>query len=232
MPASSSGSAPEGTGRRALGAMLLMGFWTPLHAVAVAALLVAPWLAGAPRWTPLAGLAVLYLVPPLLARAVLGAWGRPGPSTPFGSGAFLRWWALSQLQLVFNRLPFLDELVRLVPGLYSTWLRLWGARIGRFVFWAPGVVVTDRYLLDVGDGVLVGIGTRIVGHVLVERPGAAPELWLAPVEIGARAMVGGFSMLGPGTRIAEGEAPPAMTVLTPFWTWSDGRRRFGARAAR
>jgi hypothetical protein len=209
--------------------MLLMGFWTPLHAMTVVTLLVAPWLAGAPRWAPLVGLAVLYLVPPLVTRAVLRMWGRGGPRATFGSGAFLRWWALSQLQLVFNRLPFLDELLRLVPGLYSTWLRLWGARIGRLVFWAPGVVITDRYLLDVGDGVLVGIGTRIVGHVFVGRPGTSPELLLAPVAIGARAMVGGFSMLGPGTRIAEGEAPPAMTVLTPFWTWTEGRRRIGPR---
>jgi len=232
MPVSSSADAPAGaTSVRAL--MVAIAFYTPLHAVAVAVLLTAPWTLGAGRWSPAAGLALLYLVPPLAARLLLRSQDRVGARAPVGSGAFLRWWALAQLQIVFSRLGALEELMRLLPGLYSAWLRLWGARVGRLVYWAPGVFITDRYLLEVGDRVVVGAGTRIVGH-LITGPDGGHELLTAPVVIGSGAVVGGFSMLGPGARIGEDQTPPALTVLSPFWTWSGGRRRFapgGAQAA-
>ena len=205
--------------------MLALGFYTPLHAAAVAACLLAPWLFGARMtWVP-AGLALLYLVPPLVARTLLLVWGPLPPAAALGSGAFLRWWALSQLQLVFNRLPQLEELLRLVPALYSAWLRLWGARIGRLVFWSPGVVITDRQLVEVGDGAVIGMGAKIGPHVVVREPDGTTCLVAAPVVIGAGAMVGGLTVFGPGARIAPGEATHRALVLPPFWSWEHGRRR-------
>ena len=206
--------------------MVAMGLYTPLHAAAVALFLAAPWMFDARGWTVAAGLTLLYVFPPLAARLVLTACDSQATTVPVGSAAFLRWWALAQLQLVFNRLPALEELLRLVPSLYSAWLRLWGARVGRFVYWAPGVLVTDRSLLEVGDRVVVGVSTRIVAHVIIGQPDGRRALLMAPVVIGSGAIVGGFSVLGPGARILEGEMPPALTVLSPFWTWSGGRRRF------
>ena len=57
-----------------------------------------------------------------------------------------------QLQVLYSAFPAL----RLVPGLYSAWLRLWGSRVGRAVYWTPQVKITDRGLLKVGDGVVFG----------------------------------------------------------------------------
>jgi hypothetical protein len=212
--------------------MLLVGFYTPIHAGLVLACLIAPWALDAHGGWAFAGAALLYLAPPLAARGLRAAWGwsgpegcgARGPEAPFASPAFLQWWALGQLQLVFNRLPLLEELLRLVPGLYSGWLSLWGARVGRFVFWSPGVLVADRHLLVVGDRAVIGMGTRIASHMVVGGTGG-PSVLTAPVVIEERAVVGGFSTLGPGARIAAGEMPPATLVLPPFWSWERGRRR-------
>lgn len=211
--------------------MLALGFYTPVHAAAVVACLLAPWLFGAPASWVLIGLALLYLFPPLVARAVLAVWGPLPPSTTLGSGAFLRWWALSQLQLVFNRLPQLEELLRLVPALYSAWLRLWGSRIGRLVFWSPGVVITDRQLVEVGDRAIIGMGAKIGPHVVIREPDGTTRLIAAPVVIGAGAMVGGLTVFGPGARMAPGEMSHRTLVLPPFWSWEHGRRRRPAAAA-
>ena len=75
-----------------------------------------------------------------------------------------------QWQIVFNRLRLGGSRRRLVPGLYSLWLRIWGSRVGRLVYWSPGLEVLDRSLLDVGDQVVFGIGVRLNPHVLMPDP--------------------------------------------------------------
>jgi hypothetical protein len=212
-------------------AVLGLGFYTPLHAAAVVLLLAAPWAFDAPATAFAAGLALLYLFPPLTARLLLRLGGPQVAVTTAGSGAFLRWWVLCQLQMVFNRLGILEEALRLVPGLYSAWLRLWGARVGRYVFWAPGVLVADRSFVEVGDQACVGAGTKILPHLLGSAAGGAIDLVVAPVVVDAHAIVGGFSVLGPGTRVAAGETTPGCTVLPPFWAWEGGRRVPGSPAA-
>jgi hypothetical protein len=205
-------------------AVVALNCYPPLHALAVGVLATAPWTLGL-GWPALPGaLALLYVGPPLAARVVLRLGGPPPERAPVGSRPFVRWWALSQLQILFARLPWLEEALRLLPGLYSTWLRLWGARVGRHVFWAPGVTLTDRYLVDVGDRALVGMGTHLASHLVLPGDGG-PTLLLARVTIGADAVVGGHSLLGPGSRVPTGQAAPARTVLPPFWSLVGGRRR-------
>jgi acetyltransferase-like isoleucine patch superfamily enzyme len=209
-------------------AVIALNLYPPLHAAAVGVLAAGPWTLGL-GWPALpAALALLYLGPPLAARVLLAAGGLPPARIPVGSRAFVRWWALLQLQVVFARLPFLEEALRLVPGLYSAWLRLWGARIGRYVYWAPEVRLTDRYLVEVGEQALVGMGTVLVSHLVIPGEGPAPTLLLARVTVGAGAQIGGLSLLGPGSRVPAGQATPARTVLPPFWSWVDGRRVPGA----
>jgi hypothetical protein len=159
----------------------------------------------------------------------------PAP-IPAGSSAFLAWWTLFSLQTLFNRLPALEECLRLVPGLYSAWLRLWGARVGRLTYWAPGTRILDRSFVSIGDDVVFGARVRINPHVL-QHPGtsasassssaaaaAGPELILAPVIIGHRAMIGGYALLTAGTEIACDECTPALMVSPPFSKWQGGKR--------
>ena len=65
-----------------------------------------------------------------------------------GTREFFTWWLLLNLQVVFCRFSFLEELLRMVPGLYSAWLRLWGSRIGRLTYWAAGTAVLERQFLE------------------------------------------------------------------------------------
>jgi hypothetical protein len=192
------------------------------HGLAIAAVVYISW---APLgWRIFAGLAVLYLVPALAARIVIAvspvAEGRIRP----GTGTFFIWWTLANLQMIFCRLPMLEELIRLVPGLYSLWLRLWGARIGRLTYWGAGLRILDRSYLRIGDDVIFGAAVRINPHVLTRNEQGEMELILASVVVGDRTIVGGYSLLTAGTQIAPDECTRAFLISPPFSRWENGRR--------
>ena len=130
--------------------------------------------------------------------------------------------------MMFNRFPFLEEALRVFPGLYSNWLRLWGSHIGRLTFWAPGVTVLDRGYLDIGDDVVFGAGVRLNGHVLMRTSAGTLELALGTIKIGAGASIGGYSLLTAGTEIAAGESTRAHLLSPPFTIWREGKRLKGA----
>jgi hypothetical protein len=199
--------------------MLLWNFLPLAHAAAVVATtfyFTSPW-----RWA--APFALLYLLPPLLCRAVLIISPVAGGSHPVGSRTFAVWWATAQMQMLFNRLPMLEEILRLVPGLYSLWLRLWGAKIGRLTFWAPGVRILDRSFLRIGDDVVTGAGVRFNAHV-IEPVQGVPTLHLADVSIGNACQLGGYCLLTAGCQIDDRESVHAFALLPPFCRWTAGRR--------
>jgi hypothetical protein len=190
-------------------AMLLLNLVPLLHAAAtIACLSPYPWLAPA----------VLYLAPLIPGRFLRETLRSSPPEIAIGSSAFLRWWACFQCQALFLRFPALEELLRLVPGIYSLWLRLWGSRIGALTYWAPGTIILDRGFLEIGDKVVFGAGVRINPHVMEN------SLLLAPVKIGDSTMIGGYSLLTAGTEIAAGEATRAFLISPPFSKWQNGRR--------
>jgi hypothetical protein len=204
--------------------LLLLGLnFLPLaHLAAVIA--VAILLPAQVLWRVTAAIAVLYLAPPLLARTLRALFAIPEGKIPLGSQAFFSWWALFQLQMIFSRLPQLEEMLRLVPGAYSAWLRLWGAQIGRLTFWSPGTVILDRPFLSVGDDVVFGAAIHINPHVLAKNASGRIELILGTVKIGDRVRIGGYSLLTAGSEIAPDEDPRALLVLPPFSTWKNGKR--------
>ena len=170
------------------------------------------------------GLGFLYLVPALAARLILRMHPISEGRIPVGTKPFFTWWTLFQLQVVFCRLPALEEILRLIPGLYSQWLRLWGARIGRFTYWAPGTLITDRSFLCIGDDVVFGAGVRLNPHVLAKAKAGPLELLLATVKIGDRVAVGGYSLLTAGTEISSDQATRAFLISPPFSAWQGGKR--------
>ncbi len=207
--------------RQRLGIMLL-SYVPLLHVLSILLLLLWPW--ASPAWRILAAVATLYLAPPLVARLLLAVSPFGETVIAVGSRGFFTWWALLSFQVVFCRFPALEEALRIVPALYSFWLRLWGSRIGRLVYWSAGTQVLDRSFLDIGDDVIFGAGVRLNPHVLVRNANGELELILAPVKIGARAIVGGYSLLTAGTEIMPGECLQALLVSPPFTRWKDGRR--------
>ena len=114
--------------------------------------------------------------------------------------------------------------MRIVPGAYSVWLRLWGSRIGAFTYWAAGLRILDRSFLDIGNGVAFGAGVRLNPHVIAEGDDSGLELLLATVHIGDRAIIGGYALLTAGTRVADGESTRACLMSPPFSHWEGGKR--------
>jgi hypothetical protein len=201
--------------------MLLLNLFPLAHLCA----LVAIALAELPVWERVAGVLVtLLILPPLLARLVHALAPLPHGRISVESGGFLAWWATAQFQIVFNRLPMIEELLRMVPGVYSNWLRLWGSRVGRLTYWSPGMVVLDREYLDLGDDVVFGAGVRLNGHVILRNRDGRLELAVAPIKIGSGAAIGGYSLLTAGTEVAAGESTRAHLLSPPFTVWRGGKR--------
>jgi hypothetical protein len=223
LPPAAPGATAVRPGRAATAALLALNTLPLLLATGVVVVLVVPpWSVSA---RSAAAAALLWLVPPLLCRLVFALAPVPDGHHVFGSAAFWSWWISLKLQTLFLRLPLLEELLRLVPGLYSAWLRLWGARIGRLTYWAPGLEITDRPLLDVGDNVVFGGKARLGAHVLRRAAPDAPlELIAGRIRIGHRCSIGAQSTLGPGVRLDDDEFTRAFFLAPPFSHWRAGRR--------
>lgn len=145
---------------------------------------------------------VVYVLPPFAFR-VHQRWFpiRLGASRLVGA-RYVPWWGAHQFQLIYIAIPQLEALLRLVPGLYSLWLRCWGAKIGKSVYWTPLVEISDRSLLVIGDNVVVGHRAGMYGHII--RPTRDNlMLYCKPVIIGAGAFIGAAAVLGPGSKIKE-----------------------------
>ncbi len=193
-----------------------------LHILLLALLAFRPWLPL--PWRIPAVLGALYLLPPLLSRLVKGASGLQEGRIPLGSPAFFAWWAQSNLQVLFSRLPFLEEVLRMVPGLYGLWLRAWGARASTRAYWAPGLRILDRGYVEVGDMVVFGAGVRLNPHVFWKNDAGELELILATIRLGDRCLVGGYSMLAAGTEFPEDEFGRAFLISPPYSRWKQGVR--------
>ncbi len=177
-----------------------------------------------PGWTWVLAPAWLLLIPPIVVRATLSLRPLPREDIAVGSSAFLIWWFTSQWQTIFNRLPWIEEMIRLIPGLYAMWLRLWGAKVGRLVYWTPGLRILDRSLVSIGDHATFGAGVKIHPHIIMPNDKGELVLRVATVSIGRGSMVGGSSVLLAGSWVGDGEISMAKRDLRPFTGWKNGRR--------
>jgi len=118
------------------------------------------------------------------------------------------WWTTHMLQYPFIALPFLEALLHFFPGLYSLWLRAWGSKIGKKIFWTPRTEILDRNLVDIGDHTIIGHLTIMVSH-LVETRSGVPKLVIKKVRIGEKCLISADAQLGPGAEV------PSRTQLKP-----------------
>ncbi len=173
---------------------------------------------------------VLYLVPPILHRlhgAVFPL--REGAHALVGKG-YVPWWGSHQLQVPFIAFPALEAVLRLL-GLYSPWLRLWGARVGRGVYWTPLVEITDRALLEIGDRVVVGHRCGFYAHAIRPARGTL-YLYCKRIRIGDGAFLGAGSGFGPGATVAAGAYLPLRTEVYPGRTEKGTDLGSGEKSAR
>ncbi len=167
----------------------------------------------------------VYILPPIICRGVLILFKPPVGTDSTDSFMYRSWWFLSQLQMLFNRLPFLEELLRFIPGLYSLWLNLWGSHASLLIFWSPGVRILDRHLVTIGPKVVLGWNCRISCHTFTEKEDGTRVLILAPVIIDKNAMIGGHAKISAGCHIYPGEIVPSTQLMTPFNDFKDGKRQ-------
>jgi hypothetical protein len=204
--------------------LIASGYVPFVNLVLIVTLAILPETADWSRWTWCLAPAWLLIIPPIVVRGILALRPLPPADIALDSAPFRIWWLTSQWQVIFNRLPWIEEIIRLVPGLYAVWLRLWGARIGKLVYWTPGLRILDRPLLEIGDRVVFGAGVKIVPHIIMPNKPGQLVLRVGTVRIGDDVLVGGYSLLLAGSWIGPGEASPGKRELAPFTGWVGGRR--------
>lgn len=156
---------------------------------------------GSPLWI-IASFLHLYLTPPLLYRLHHLIWPITMGETEFSFSRYSPWYTSYQLQILFIAVRFLESALRLVPGLYSAWLRLWGAKIGKGVYWTPLVEIIDRPFLHVGNYVVVGHRATFTCHMINTKRGESGlKLYVRPIHLEEHAFIGAGARLGPGVRI-------------------------------
>lgn len=124
------------------------------------------------------------------------------------------WWGSHQIQMIFIAIPPLEAILRLIPGAFSMWLRLWGSTIGRQVYWTPGIEIADRGLLKVGDRVVFGHGVGLYAHVIKPKKSNL-MLYVKAISIGSDVFVGAGSRFAAGSAIAASTYVPATTDVRP-----------------
>lgn len=110
------------------------------------------------------------------------------------------WWASHMFQFPFIACPWLESLIHFVPGLYSMWLRAWGSKIGKGVFWTPRVEIIDRGLVEIGDYCIIGHIAAMSSHMVADIEGQ-PALVIKTIKIGEKSFIGADSQIGPGAII-------------------------------
>lgn len=162
-------------------------------------------------------LATLYLLPPFLYRVHDEYYPlREGFSRIDSGGtspSYNPWWGSHQLQGLYIALPAIESVLKIIPGAYSAWLRLWGAEIGQGVYWTPRVEVIDRPLISVGDHVVFGHRSTLCSHIIMRKRDGL-RLYVKRVQIGSGCLVGGDCNLGPGVKVGSGTDLPYATKGT------------------
>lgn len=186
-------------------------------AMIVATIIAVAFFAAWPSlWTILLILFIVYLAGPIAFRIhnTLSPL-REGVSRLDAPG-YSSWWGGRQIQAFYDALPFLEGLLRLLPGWYSMWLRMWGSRIGFGVHWSARIDVFDRSMLDVGNRVIFDRNVELSAHVIRVRPGPGGnqvKLLVRKIVIGKNCFIGAGSRFGPGARIPPGEQVPPQAAV-------------------
>lgn len=181
----------------------------------------AAWPSG---WTIFLLLFVLYLLPPLVLRILL-RWAPLNFGVSCVDGRqFCSWLAAHHIQAFYDALPYLESLLRVIPGFYSTWLRLWGSRVGYGVEWPVRMDVLDRNLMEIGNRVTFDREVELAAHVRQKLEGGGSRVLVRPVTIGGHAYIGAGSRIGPGATVPHNANVPALTVVRVNETYGEAVR--------
>jgi hypothetical protein len=156
---------------------------------------------------------VLYLLPVLTFRLHDYFFPLIEENTIFPSGKYPAWWGSLYIQRIYLSIPLLENILRMIPGVYSFWLRLWGSKVGKNVFYATSMEISDRSLLDIGDFVIFGNKSGYYSHVLSPTKDGRMLLMIKKITIGNNVFIGAWSTVGPGINIPDGTKVPLKSNL-------------------
>jgi len=131
-----------------------------------------------------------------------------------GGKNYSPWWGSHQIQVIYIAFPALETLLRLIPGAFSLWLRLWGAKVGKNVYWTPQLEISDRSLIEIGDNVVFGNGVGIYSHIIKPKKQDL-LLYIKKVKIGNNVFLGAWNHIAPGVTIIDGTYVPVFTHVYP-----------------
>ena len=164
-------------------------------------------------WTAILLLFILYVLP-LTVQRVMFRWAPLKQGiTAIDGATFSPWLASHHIQAFYDALPYLESLLRVIPGFYSMWLRMWGSRIGYGVVWPVRMDVLDRGLVDIGNRVTFDREVELAAHVRQKAEGGVARVLVRPVRVGAYSYLGATTRVGPGAIVPHNANVPAMTVV-------------------
>ncbi len=124
------------------------------------------------------------------------------------------WWGSHQIQSIYITFSFFESALRLIPGAFSLWLRLWGAKVGQNVYWTPNLEIADRSLIEIGDRVVFGQSCGLFAHIVKPKKQDL-MLYVKKIKIGNNVFLGANSYLAPGVIIPDGTFISADSRLYP-----------------
>lgn len=188
----------------------------------------AAWPSG---WSALLVFFVIYIVPPMVQRVML-RWAALNMGVSKIDGrSFSPWLASHHIQAFYDALPYLESLLRVFPGFYSMWLRMWGSRVGYGVEWAVRMDVLDRGLMDIGNRVVFSREVELAAHVRKKTDGGASRVLVRPVRIGNYAFIGACARIGPGANVPSNASVPALAVVDVNESFGETKRHHEADEA-
>lgn len=164
-------------------------------------------------WSALLLLFVLYFLPAMVQR-VMFRWAplKQGIACIDGR-VFCPWLASHHIQAFYDALPYLESLLRVLPGFYSMWLRMWGSRVGYGVEWPVRMDVLDRSLMDIGNRVVFSREAELAAHVRKKTDGGRSRVLVRTVRIGSYAFVGAGARIGAGASVPSNASVSEMAIV-------------------
>lgn len=166
-----------------------------------------------------------------LALVVLSAWSTRlfGWRTP--PAAELRITDFEWPLLDWGRYMIATHLVRVFAGapfratpLWTTYMRLNGARVGRGAF-VNSLAVADHNLLEIGEGAIIGSDVHMSGHTV-----EGGVVKTAAVRVGRNVTIGIESVIGIGVEIGDGAQVGALSFVPKFERLEAGKTYVGIPA--
>ncbi|MCC6786833.1 MAG: hypothetical protein IT547_03260 [Hyphomonadaceae bacterium] len=164
-------------------------------------------------WSAMLVLFVIYFVPPMAQRVMLRWAPLKQGICQIDGRAFSPWLASHHIQALYDALPYLESLLRVFPGFYSMWLRMWGSRVGYGVEWPVRMDVLDRSLMDIGNRVVFAREVELVAHVRKKTDAGRSRVLVRNVRIGSYAFIGAGARVGAGASVPSNASVPEMAVV-------------------